>query len=87
MKLLQRVWHGVKTAGFASACWLTVCGVAVAEEQKKEEGSGGDYVLMYFLVILGVALGMLLICRPSRRRDRARPEQFAESKVSKVEEE
>jgi heme/copper-type cytochrome/quinol oxidase subunit 2 len=44
------------------------------------------YVMAYFLVIFGVALGMLFVCRSSNRRERARPEQF-EAKTVKGEEE
>lgn len=48
---------------------------------KKPEGSG-EYVTSYALVLAGVGLGLLLVCRTSNRRDRARPEQYEESKVT-----
>ena len=48
---------------------------------EKPEGSG-EYVTSYALVLAGVGLGLLLVCRTSNRRDRARPEQYEESKVT-----
>ena len=90
MKLLRRLWQGGSTAVFALAGWLAVRGVALAQAQqdkpKQEDSGSGEYVLAYFLVILGIALGMLLLCRSSNRRDRARPEQFGEGKIVKKEE-
>jgi hypothetical protein len=68
---------------FTLAGWLTLCGVAWAQLPKKEEGpklNSSTYVMAYMLVIFGVALGMLLVCRSSNRRERAKPEQFGESK-------
>ena len=49
---------------------------------KKDAGNsvgGGVYVMAYFLVIFGIAAGVLFTCRSSGRRERARPEQYGES--------
>ncbi len=32
--------------------------------------------MSYGVVLLGICLGMLCVCRMARRRDRARPEQY-----------
>ena len=61
--------------------WLAVSGVALAappKEEPKPEVGTGVYVMLYFLVIFGIALGMLCVCRPCNRRDRAKIEQFAD---------
>jgi hypothetical protein len=50
--------------------------------QKKESG---EFVTSYALVLAAVGLGLLLVCRTSNRRDRARPEQYQESKVTATE--
>jgi hypothetical protein len=50
--------------------------------QRKDSG---EYVTSYALVLAGVGLGLLLVCRTSNRRDRARPEQYEESKVTATE--
>jgi hypothetical protein len=72
----------------ALAGWLTLHGVAWAQLPKKEEGpklNSSTYVMAYMLVIFGVALGILLVCRSSNRRERAKPEQFGESKAGEKE--
>lgn len=74
----------------AAACWLLicVCGTAFAQrgaQPPAQSGStttgAGAYVMAYLLVILGITLGMLFVCRSSGRRDRARPEVYGEAKV------
>jgi SNF family Na+-dependent transporter len=83
MRCLRLVYQGGKLAFCTMACWLAVQGMALAQGlPKKEDNGGGSYVLPYFLLILGVGLGMLLVCRASHRRDRARPESYDETKVN-----
>jgi len=81
-QLLRRVFF----ACLAFVGWLATSGVALAappkEELKPEVGSG-VYVMLYFLVIFGITLGMLCVCRPCNRRDRAKIEQFADKLESK----
>jgi hypothetical protein len=64
--------------------WLAVPAAALAQgpQQPPAADGGGMYVLPYALVLLGVGLGLLVVCRSTRRRDRARPEQYEESKVN-----
>lgn len=61
--------------------WALLHGTAVAQvaQAKKEESGGNSYVFSYFLVLLGIVAGMILVCRSSNRRDRARPEQYSKS--------
>jgi len=64
--------------------WAAVCGVAFAQEAEGggREGSGGGgggaqaYVLPYTIVILGVGLGLLFVCRSAHRRERPKGEQY-----------
>ena len=82
MRCLQLVWQRGKLAFFAMAGWLAVHGTALARQAKEEtEGGSGSYVAPYAIVLLGVGLGLLLVCRASRRRERARPESYDESKA------
>jgi hypothetical protein len=95
MRTLQRLWRGGRVAFFTVAGWLVVYGTALAQQgqqfapklggaqQKKETG---EFVTSYALVLAAVGLGLLLVCRTSNRRDRARPEQYAESKLTATEE-
>lgn len=83
MRHLQLFFRGGRLAFLTLAGWLAVHGTALAQGlPKKEDNGGGSYVFSYFLVILGVGLGMLLVCRASNRRDRARPESYDEAKVN-----
>ena len=51
----------------ALAGWLAIHGAALAQPQKKppenEQLHSEVYVMAYGLVILGIALGMLFVCR------------------------
>ena len=88
MKYLSWIWRSSKLTLFALAGWLAIGGAAlhaaaVAEEAGKKSDGGGSYLLSYALTVMGIVLGLLFVCRTSRRRDRARPEQYGETKVVK----
>jgi len=78
----KMVWRKARIAAFALVGWLAVHGAALAAQPAatKEDNGGGSYVLPYAIVLLGVGLGMLFVCRSSNRRERAKPEQYEESK-------
>jgi len=85
MKCLRWFWRGVKLAASVGLVWLALYGAALAQIKKEEKASSttgaGPYVMAYGLVILGITLGLLVVCRSSGRRARARPEQYAEGKA------
>ena len=87
MKYSHLLWRKIEFAALALAGWLALHGAAlaaaVAEEAEKKSDGGGSYLLSYALTGAGIVLGLLFVCRTSRRRDRARPEQFGETKVVK----
>ncbi len=95
MRTLQRLWRGGKAAFFAVAVWSAVSGTVLAQQpspqsapnlgQNAQKKEGGEFVTSYALVLAGIGLGLLLVCRTSNRRDRARPEQYAESKDTATE--
>ncbi|MBN2021759.1 MAG: hypothetical protein JW809_03110 [Pirellulales bacterium] len=82
------VWLGkARLLMVALACWLSWAAPAWAaktNEAPKDTGSTQvtPWVLPYALVILGIALGMLVVCRSSRRSDRAKPKAY-ESQTKK----
>jgi hypothetical protein len=84
MALLREIWQRARIVFLALVGWLAVDGVAWAQAPaKKEEApalNSSTYVMAYILVIFGIALGMLLVCRSSNRRERAKPEQFGDAK-------
>ena len=88
---VRQLWRAGRISVLALIGWLTVYGAALAQAKatpvKGESINSEVYVLAYFLVIFGIALGTLIVCRSSNRRERARPEQYAESKILKAEEE
>lgn len=75
------------------SCWALFLGFWLALEMpvwakpptkavEEESGGGGAWVPSYFLVLLCVALGMLIICRTSQRSERARPQQYEALKTA-----
>ena len=82
MSCLKVFGRGVRSVALAAIGWLALHGAALAAQPgQKTDNKGGSYVASYALVLLGVGLGLMLVCRASHRRDRARPEQYDETKV------
>jgi hypothetical protein len=83
MMRFDAMWRKANLILFALLGWLTVQGTALGQvpAPKIEDKGGSLYVACYAMVILGVGLGMLVLCRGSNRRDRARPEEYMESAV------
>ena len=48
-------------------CWLLMNGTLLAAAAEEEKPKGNNWSLAYILVLLGVALGLIIICRPGRR--------------------
>jgi heme/copper-type cytochrome/quinol oxidase subunit 2 len=64
----------------ATAAWAQV--KPPAKDDNAGTTASGAYVWGYMLFILGIVLGLLVVCRSANRRDRARPEEYAESTLS-----
>ena len=80
MTHLRAIWRALKTLWLAAACWAALYGTALAAKAEKVEepkagGGGMGWVVPYTLVVLGVALGLITILRPGKRRERARSEE------------
>ena len=86
------LWSSLRLAMLAIVGSLILAGTVVAQTgmpgggsvlppsmRKKEDRGGGQYVTSYAIVGAGIILGLVLVCRPSNRRDRARPEQYEAS--------
>ena len=61
-----------KQALVALASSLTVSGSLWAQAEEAAAPAGKNYILCYFLVGLGVVLGLVVICRPGRRHAEVR---------------
>jgi uncharacterized membrane protein len=82
MKHIPNIWQRANLFFSVVICWLAVHGSVFAEvPQQKQESPGGNYVMEYGLVLLVIALGLMTVLRPSRRRDRAKPEAYDEIKI------
>jgi hypothetical protein len=91
MRYLRQMWRGAKIVSLALAGWLALHGAVMAQgappaKPPEQQLGSGVYVFAYFLVILGIALGLLFVCRSGGRRDRARPEQYEVGKASLTDE-
>jgi hypothetical protein len=86
MKPLQSLWRTVKLAALALICWAATSSILLAAEDDPSKNKGsGDYTLAYFLLILGVVLGMLVVLRSSNRRERESPEGYVQKNILKEE--
>lgn len=85
MKRLRAIrrWAGLAVA--VACWWLAVGATALAaghtninnEEITKSAGAS-KYVASYGVVLLGIGLGLLVVCNSARRRDREKPEKYGE---------
>ncbi len=77
MNRLNLIWQRARLLAVTASIWTAGQTTVWAQEAAKEPSSGGKaWALSYFLTIMGIALGMLVVCHMSRRRDRPKREQF-----------
>jgi hypothetical protein len=80
MRRLKSIWRKGTLALATLIGWLAVYGVAWAQRsapvEEVEKGGATSYVLPYVIVLVFVGLGIFVVCRPARRRERARPEEY-----------
>ena len=68
--LLRRGWLLAMLYGPALILWFSTESVAFAKKSRNAVPTGPptkDYVFCYFLVLICVSLGLMLICRPTYR--------------------
>jgi len=78
MSHLRAIWRALKTLLLAVACWAALYGTALAktgEAVEETKPSGMAWTVSYALVVLGLALGLITVLRPGKRRERARSEE------------
>jgi hypothetical protein len=66
-------------------CWMSTQGLALAAEGSDSGGGSGGalvWIMPYAFAILCIGLGMFVVCRGARRKERAHPEQY--EKVSLI---
>ncbi len=86
MNHLRSLRRTLKTLALTLLCWAAVYGTALARGQPVKEaptgGTNASWILPYALVVFSIALGMLVVCRSARRRDRAKPEDYEGDQLS-----
>jgi hypothetical protein len=87
MKSIRSVWRTLMSVALVLAGWCGACSMALAQKPgaPPESTASTDYTIAYFLLILGVALGLVFVLKSSNRRDRDRPEGYVEKNVLKQE--
>jgi hypothetical protein len=80
MKRLRSLWRTTACATFAATTWAGLSGAAWAAEAAKSDSGGGGggsgvWVLPYFVVGLGIVLGILAVVLPGKRRDWVRQDK------------
>ena len=80
MNRLYLIWQKVKNLALFLAFWLAMQAEILAAPAKKAVAAGGEssqsWVAPYALAMLAIGLGMLVVCRSSRRSDRAKPKEY-----------
>jgi hypothetical protein len=87
VKRVRAIFGQVALGLLALSGWMILMMKTPVESTGKAsppDPAGGSYVLSYFLVLMGTALGLLAVCRPSGRRDRAGNAQYGEGDREKM---
>jgi hypothetical protein len=86
MRLWNTARHGLSYSAIALGGWFATAAAAWARQSTPPPTTSSSqgptaWVLPYFIVILCIGLGMLVLCRTSRRSDRAKPQKFESLKT------
>jgi hypothetical protein len=83
MRNLRSICRSVLFAVSTFAAWTAGAAILPAKDATTPTAteSGGAWVSAYMIVLLLVSLGLIVVCKSSGRRDRAKPEVYAEAKA------
>jgi hypothetical protein len=83
MTRIKSIWRTGNLVLITLVGWLVAHGVALAQrgaagaaETPTPGGGPSSYMLPYMITVVFIGLGIFVICRPTHRRDRARPEEY-----------
>jgi hypothetical protein len=83
MRNLQSICRSINFVFLTIAAWVAVEAMLLAKDASgtgvSTEG-GGAWVFAYMIVLLVITLGMIVVCKSSGRKDRAKPEVYSEAK-------
>ena len=81
----HRIGRIVRLGAWVVGVWAVACSRVWAQRSTEPVNPAGgsvtDYTLAYFLVALGIVLGMMFVVRTSSRRERDRPEKYKEKNL------
>ena len=82
MRNLQSICRTVQSACLAVAAWMGCQAMVLAKDNPGASAteSSSSWVGAYMIVLLVVSLGLIVVVKSSGRRDRAKPEVYAEAK-------
>ncbi len=82
MRNLQSIRRTVRSACLAVAVWLGCQAMVLAQAAHGPSATdtSSSWVMAYMMVLLVVTLGLIVVVKSSGRRDRAKPEVYAEQK-------
>ncbi len=80
---LRSISRTIQFATFIFVFWAAGAAQVFAKDAGPVSGAvgGGAWVWAYMIVLLFVALGLIVVCKSSGRRNRAKPEVYTESKA------
>jgi hypothetical protein len=79
MNRFQFGWQILKAAVLSFLCWVATGNIAWAEGEGKS--SATSWTLPYALVLACIALGLLVVLRPTFRRHRDKPQEYVEKNI------
>jgi hypothetical protein len=83
MRNLRSICRIMQFVLLSAAAWMAGQSMVLAKDTPSTAVSnegGGAWVWAYMIVILVLSLGLIVVCKSSGRRDRAKPEVYAETK-------
>ena len=81
---LRSICRSVLFSVLTLAVWMVGEAMVLAKDTPGSTSAtegGGAWVVAYMIVLLVVSLGLIVVCKSSGRRDRAKPEVYAEAKA------
>ncbi|MGD0516497.1 MAG: hypothetical protein ABSA26_03095 [Thermoguttaceae bacterium] len=80
---LRSICRSVLFVVFTFAAWAAGAAMLAAKDATTPSAveGGSAWVEAYMVVLLVVSLGLIVVCKSSGRRDRAKPEVYAEAKT------
>ena len=76
----RSIWDIMRFSMLAFASFIAGQGYVFAQGEDSASTGAGAWVMAYMLVILVLALGLMVVCKSSRRRDTAKPEVYEQPK-------